>query len=68
MKDNGWHENSQYILRELERLNLNIEQMLNEVQELKTEMALIKYKHSLLGAIGGAVTWIVFTFFDKAVK
>jgi hypothetical protein len=66
--ESSWTENSQFILRELERLNDNIETMLTEVHQLKTEVALIKYKHSIMGAIGGALAWVAFTFFEKSVK
>lgn len=68
LNSGNWDENSQYVIRELERLNTNIERVLTEVHTVRTELEIIKYKHSIWGALGGVLSWMAITFFEKQFK
>lgn len=60
---NGWNEYSKLVLKELERLSLTQEKILEDMHRMKTEMAVQKMKNSLLGmlagAIAGGITWAI---------
>ena len=52
---NGWNEYSRLVLNEIKRLDKSIREILDAVQELKIEMAVLKVKYALIGGIVGAV-------------
>ena len=57
MPDNPdtWREWSKYVLKELERLNELMEGTRHDVAALRTEVAMLKVKSGLWGAVGAAV-------------
>lgn len=65
----GWPENRKLILRELERLGEDIRSVVKgiadiregDLAELKTEIALLKLKSSLWGAVLGGASGILVT-------
>lgn len=52
---NGWSEWSRHVLAELERLDDNIKELTVAVNSLVTEVAMLKVKAGIWGAIGGAI-------------
>lgn len=54
-KPNGWGEWGKYVLKELERLNDCYEEQLKLTQAIRTEIAVLKVKSSVFGAIAGLV-------------
>ena len=53
--DNGWKEWSKHVLAELKRLNTCYEQMNGTIQEMKVEIATLKVKSGVWGAMAGLV-------------
>lgn len=53
--NDGWNEWSRYVLRELERLNDCYEGVRQELSEIKTEIAMLKVKAGVWGAVGALV-------------
>ena len=68
MPSDSWEEWSQYVLKELQRLNDSIDALrsdlikvrVNDLVELKTEIATLKAKAGLWGAVGAAIPVVVF--------
>jgi hypothetical protein len=60
---NGWNEWSRYVLSELKRLNLVVEELRKEVatgnSDTKSAIATLNAKSGLVGFIGGMVPAIV---------
>jgi len=64
---NGWGEYAKYVLKELERLNKSLddlEQRLIDIQtkdlaKIRTEIAMLKVKSGLWGAVAGMVPVII---------
>lgn len=52
---NGWQEWSNYVLKELERLNDCYDKLDSSVQNIHTEIAMLKVKSGVWGAVGGAI-------------
>ena len=55
-------------LRELERLNLNIQRLEAEIHKMNVEMAVLKFKNTLFGAIGGSIplaAYVLYQVFSK---
>jgi hypothetical protein len=52
---NGWSEWSKYVLKELERLNTCYEKLDSHLDKIATDIATLKVKASIWGAIGGIV-------------
>lgn len=50
-----WAEWSKHVLRELERLNGVMEGMREEMGKMKTEVAMLKMKSGLWGAMGATI-------------
>lgn len=51
----GWDQYGVFILKELERLNVNYETLRKEVSKIYPEIATLKTKAGLWGAIGAAI-------------
>ena len=51
----GWDQWAIYVLKELERLNAHYEALRREISAVHTEIATLKAKAGLWGAIGAAV-------------
>ena len=51
----GWDKYGVFILKELERLNTNYETLRTEVSKIYPEIATLRTKAGLWGAIGAAV-------------
>jgi len=57
--DNTWNEWSKYVLKELERLNDNYENVNKNVSEIKVEIGQLQVKAGFWGAIGGGIPLII---------
>ena len=53
--EDGWDQWAKFVLKELERLNANYETLRQEVGKVHTEIATLKVKAGVWGAIGAAV-------------
>jgi hypothetical protein len=56
---NGWNEWSRHVLAELERLNGCYDKMNTQLGKIHVEIAMLKVKSGIWGAIGGAIPVIV---------
>ncbi len=52
---NGWQEWSKYVLKELERLNACYLSIDKRMQQTALEVAMLKVKAGVWGAVGGAI-------------
>ena len=55
---NGWNEWSRYVLKELERLNENIEELHKEVTKIRIDLGMLQVKAGAWGALGGLITGV----------
>lgn len=55
MPPNGWNEWSKYVLKELERLSDCYEGIRGDITDIKTEIATLKVKAGIWGAVGAMV-------------
>lgn len=53
---NGWDEWGRFVLKELERLNGNSEQLQQEIAAMRVEVAGLKVKASTWGGLAGLIT------------
>lgn len=53
--DDGWTEWSRYVLKELERLSKAYEGIRADVMLIRTELATLKVRAGIWGAIGAAI-------------
>lgn len=51
----GWDQWAKFVLKELERLNANYETLRKEISKIYPEIATLKTKAGLWGAIGAAI-------------
>lgn len=58
---NGWNEWSNKVLGDLEELKQLYKEITNDITELKIQLAIIKTKAALYGAISGTVVGVVLT-------
>ncbi len=56
---NGWREWSKYVLKELERLNEYHDSIDKAQQKIVVEIAMLKVKSGVWGAIGGAIPVVI---------
>lgn len=56
---NGWNEWSKHVLAELERLNGCYVALDNKLDEVRIDIAKLKVKAGIWGAIGGAIPVVV---------
>ena len=59
MPPDSWNEWSNHVLKELERLNDCYEKLVESVQDARTEIAMLKVKSGMWGALGGLVPVVV---------
>ena len=52
---NGWNEWSRHVLAELTRLNDGYENLGNSIQDIRVEIAMLKVKSGIWGAIGACI-------------
>jgi len=57
--DNGWDKYQQLVLSELKRLDTSHKDLIKKVDDLRTEVAVLKVKYALMGGLFGAVPGIV---------
>lgn len=55
-KNNGWGEWSNKVLTDLEDFKQDIKELYEEIGNLKTDIAVIKAKAAIWGAIAGLIT------------
>lgn len=73
VEDSGWVEYRRLILSELERIgreigsiNLKIENFrIEDLSQIKTDIALLKFQAALWGAVGGTVFGVIATIIAK---
>ncbi len=65
---NGWGEWRRHLLLETEALRKCVEKLTDEVANMKTEIALLKYKSSAWGAIGAAIVVALYLLIEYAKK
>ena len=53
---NGWREWSKYVLKEMERLNACYDQQTKIINKMVIDIAMLKVKAGVWGALGGAVS------------
>jgi len=57
--DNGWESYQKLVLAELKRLDESHKTLVSKVDELRTEVAVLKVKYGLIGGLFGAIPGIV---------
>ena len=62
-KTNGWNEWSKHVLKELERLNGCQEQIEKDVKKISVDIATLKVKAGIWGAIAGTIPAIIALIF-----
>jgi hypothetical protein len=55
--DNGWHEYQRHVLAELKRLDSTMQQVQEDVTEIRLHVAVLRTKAVTWGAVGGVVMW-----------
>ncbi len=58
-KGNGWKEWSKYVLKELDRLNVNCVEYEKRQRETLVDIAMLKVKAGVWGLIGGMVPVLI---------
>jgi hypothetical protein len=58
-QDNGWNEWSKHVLAELERLNDCYNGVNGQLQKIHVEIAMLKVKSGIWGAIGGCIPLLI---------
>lgn len=58
-ESNGWNEWSRHVLAELERLNDCYTQLNTSVGNIHIEIAMLKVKSGMWGAIGGMIPIVI---------
>lgn len=57
--ENGWNEWSRHVLAELERLNGGYESINDQLRKIHIEIAMLKVKSGMWGALGGCVPVLI---------
>lgn len=65
---NGWNEWSKFVLKELERLNLSVDQLKVRVEVLHADVMLLQLKAGLWGAAAGALPVIAMVLLNMFHK
>ena len=52
---NGWNEWSRHVLKELERSDAGIQRLVAISNEIKVDIAMLKVKSSIWGAVAGLI-------------
>jgi len=55
----SWVEWSQYVLRELERLNRCYESLDDRIRKINDNVTILNVKATMMGAVGGAVAGVI---------
>lgn len=58
-ENRGWTEWSQYVLKELERLNESYSNVNQEINDLKVEVGKLQVKASIWGGLAGIITALI---------
>ena len=56
---NGWNEYSRLVFSEIKRLDLSVQHLTDEINSLKTDVAIMKVKYGLIGGAIGMIPGIV---------
>lgn len=56
---NSWHEWSNHVLIELKRLDSSLQEVHNELHEISVEIAMLKVKAGLWGALAGLIPALI---------
>ena len=54
-----WEENAKLVLSEIDRLDKTVQHLIEKVESLHTEVAVMKVKYGLIGGLCGAIPGIV---------
>lgn len=58
-ENRGWTEWSQYVLKEIERLNISIIMLTKDLNEQKVDVGKLQVKASIWGGVTGLVTTLI---------
>lgn len=56
---NEWNEYQEFVLRELKRLNQNVEKLEEKLDCISRDTAVLKVKAGLWGLLGGAIPIVI---------
>ena len=56
--DNGWNEYQRHVLAELKRLDSTLNQVQDEVAEIRLHVEVLRQKAVTWGALGGFIVWL----------
>jgi hypothetical protein len=53
-----WEENAKLVLSEIDRLDKTVQHLIDKVESLRTDVAVMKVKYGLIGGLCGAIPGI----------
>ena len=65
MSDGTWEEWSKFVLKELERLNDNIEKLIERLSALETNVTILNVKSGAWGILGGSLAILVYLMVER---
>lgn len=65
---NGWGEWRRHVLLQMEANRKSLEGVSKDIAEIKTEVALLKYKSSLWGAVGAGLVVLIYALITYVTK
>jgi len=68
LEENNWTQWSQYVLKELERNNLDHDTISKKLDKIFVEIATLKVKSGIWGTIGGLVSAAIFLLINYIKK
>lgn len=67
-ESNGWGEWRRHVLLEMESQRECIEKLTSGIADMKTEIALLKYKSSIWGAVGAGIVVLIYILVEVIKK
>ena len=67
-KSNGWNEWAHRVLGDIERIDSKLEKVLMEISSLHVDIAILKTKAALIGAIWGGVLALFVSLIVSYIK
>lgn len=68
VEKDDWGVWSKHVLHELERLNKSYEHLRKEMSGIREELAVLKFKSGLWGAVGASIPVIMMILFQNYIK
>jgi hypothetical protein len=66
--ENGWHEWKNHVLLELQRISETLLTMTQKVVGIETDLAALKIKAGIWGAISGLIPVVLFIIYEMIKK